>query len=895
MPCDNAIGSPYPEVPATADDDATDEPSHGASTEDNEEDSRPGSRFVEPFPGAAGDVLRQEKTKFNIIREVQEHEGEIDWSPFEDKEEWELASWLVQNVGQNQMDEFLKLPITRNRMRPSYKNRQSLNAKIDALPTVGAKWTQEVITIAGTEFDENGKLMDEEVELWFRDPVECIRELIGNPAFNNKLAYVPERVYADSKGAKRIYDEMWTADWWWDMQSKLPCGATVAPVILASDKTQLSQHRGDEEAWPVYLTIGNIEKGTRRSPSSHAMVLVGYLPIAELSCVSENNRAAVGYRLFHFCMRRILASLIKAGSEGVEMVCADRWVRLVFPILAAYVADHPECCLIACCKQNRCLQCLVDPKELGDLLDCIQYRKPQRTKKILEHKATGRRVQAFSAEGLRPVDKPFWADLPHTDIFRCFMPDLLHQVHKGVIKDHLLSWCVSIAGAEEVDAQFSCMPDHPDIRHFKNGISGISQWTGTESRELEKVLVGILNGAVQPSVAKAARALLDFSFYAQLHTHTDDTLTLLQAALHEFHEYKDIFLKYGVRDDFNFPKLHAIQHYLDSIKSHGSADGYNTELPECLHIDFAKAAYHATNKRDYTEQMTRWLDRQEWVHEFSIYLDWRATVRGPHFEDCYSSEETMPDQDDEDSCRPSQSVSDRNHRLILPCQPSFPQTRVATIVKDFSAPQFLEALTEYLRKSNPLNRRILEPNIADRFDIYKHVKIQLPCVLPLDTQLVDRIRASPPTLGRPGRKGVPSHSDTVLVSRDGTSVNTMDIKDLLVAQVRVIFTLPIHLRVAPQQAQQLAYVEWFTPPRATDHHLGLLSKSRWEVFPDAHLPHAEVIPLDRIVRSCHLFPKFGTGVPDSWRVDNVLEQSKGFYLNVWVDLFMFCLARLTWQ
>lgn len=41
-------------------------------------------------------------------------------------------------------------------------------------------------------------------------------------------------------------------------------GATVAPIILASDKTQLTRFRGDKMAWPVYLTLGNISKEKRR-------------------------------------------------------------------------------------------------------------------------------------------------------------------------------------------------------------------------------------------------------------------------------------------------------------------------------------------------------------------------------------------------------------------------------------------------------------------------------------------------------------------------------------------------------------------------------------------------------------------------------------------------------
>ena len=60
--------------------------------------------------------------------------------------------------------------------------------------------------------------MTEKVELWKRDPVECIREIIGNPAFRDKLSYAPQRVYTDATETVRIYDEMWTGDTWWELQ-----------------------------------------------------------------------------------------------------------------------------------------------------------------------------------------------------------------------------------------------------------------------------------------------------------------------------------------------------------------------------------------------------------------------------------------------------------------------------------------------------------------------------------------------------------------------------------------------------------------------------------------------------------------------------------------------------
>ena len=38
-----------------------------------------------------------------------------------------------------------------------------------------------------------------------------------NPMFKDVLKYAPEKAYLD-EGKNHIYDEMWSADWWWDTQ-----------------------------------------------------------------------------------------------------------------------------------------------------------------------------------------------------------------------------------------------------------------------------------------------------------------------------------------------------------------------------------------------------------------------------------------------------------------------------------------------------------------------------------------------------------------------------------------------------------------------------------------------------------------------------------------------------
>ncbi|KZP09299.1 hypothetical protein FIBSPDRAFT_760126, partial [Athelia psychrophila] len=48
---------------------------------------------------------------FSKLRKEQAKNGENLWGPFGSQEKWELAQWLLQNVGNNATDKFLKLSI----------------------------------------------------------------------------------------------------------------------------------------------------------------------------------------------------------------------------------------------------------------------------------------------------------------------------------------------------------------------------------------------------------------------------------------------------------------------------------------------------------------------------------------------------------------------------------------------------------------------------------------------------------------------------------------------------------------------------------------------------------------------------------------------------------------
>jgi hypothetical protein len=513
-------------------------------------------------------------------------------------------------------------------------------------------------------------------------------------------------------------------------------------------------------AYPIYLTIGNIPKNVRRKPSQMAQMLIGYIPTSKLLGITNKaaRRRAVA-NLFHACMRLVLHPIKVPGETGVKMMCGNGVWRRCHPILASFIGDYPEQALVTCTYNGRCSKCLVSPDELGEYKPFPPRLQSLATDTYL---LSDDEVRIFHAAcrnaGLKPVYHPFWESLPHTDIFLSITPDILHQLLQGVLK-HLIGWLVSVYGPAEIDARSRAMPLNHKTMQFPKGITSLSRVSGHEHKKMCALLLGLvvdlpIPGGWDPTrLVRAVRALLDFLYLAQHQCHTTETIDQLQDALSAFHSNKAIFVDLGIREHFNIPKIHSLTHYVSSIQLFGTCDNYNTEQTERLHIDFAKEAYRATNRKDIYSQMTTWLQRREKILLHASLINRRQLGPIPRTG-------TIP----EPPCIPTQTIK-------LAANPTKSVT-FDGLARNYGAVEFQDALADYLAYVNnsavtgsTMLQQAKDILIPFRSVPVFHVMKFTKCGHSGKPEISDSAHARPEVMDSHMRS-IPARFDTVIVHQD---------------------------------------------------------------------------------------------------------------------------------
>ena len=344
----------------------------------------------------------------------------------------------------------------------------------------------------------------------------------------------------------------------------------MLPLILASDPTHLINFSGDKKLWPVYLTLGNIHSHIQNKSSAHT-----WIPIALLAIFPKRADKIPGYseaaqekecsQLLHKILWNILEPLTKYErpqrvEDGLRLDCCDMQIRLCFPILCSWLADHMENANIHGMLANRCPICPCHPDQLGDF----------HPGKILEHRNHRQYKQLYSradygtlrADGMKSVNNALWhlRSIHPSDLVR---PDILHGIYLGMLT-HLMGWLTTflsdIGRLVIFDDIWQSLPPYPGFTPPTKSYRQVTQWTGKEMRNLGRCILGAFAATVRRTAdncklsaaqttdankaIRAVRYLTDFHLLAQYRSHTPETIGYMQTYLAKFHESKNVFLKY---------------------------------------------------------------------------------------------------------------------------------------------------------------------------------------------------------------------------------------------------------------------------------------------------------------------------------------------------------------
>ncbi|KAH9910235.1 uncharacterized protein B0H18DRAFT_823376, partial [Fomitopsis serialis] len=198
---------------------------NGDQALDDDEDTR-----VEDEDPRAGRVIRMEETVVDTwkayfgedveqedppedamdvdgvgVDEQAAKDPNLKWKPFASELDWRVAMWAVrEDVGQNSLNRFLLIPGVVEKLELSFKDVRQLFQKVDSIPD-RASWQTATLTFPDRP--------DEKHMVRYRDIIEAIKALVGNPAHAKHIVYRPKRVFADQSRLRRIYTEMWTGLW----------------------------------------------------------------------------------------------------------------------------------------------------------------------------------------------------------------------------------------------------------------------------------------------------------------------------------------------------------------------------------------------------------------------------------------------------------------------------------------------------------------------------------------------------------------------------------------------------------------------------------------------------------------------------------------------------------
>jgi hypothetical protein len=143
-----------------------------------------------------------------------------DWSPFESRAGFELADLLFKKaeLSQRNIDHLLSIwsaTLAPHGDVPPITDYNDLYAQIDSIDLGPLPWKLWTGGYQGRrpENSASPRWMDEQYQLWFRDPRKIVHGILANPDFKTNIDHAP---YRDFRDRKHRYCDFMSGDWAWN-------------------------------------------------------------------------------------------------------------------------------------------------------------------------------------------------------------------------------------------------------------------------------------------------------------------------------------------------------------------------------------------------------------------------------------------------------------------------------------------------------------------------------------------------------------------------------------------------------------------------------------------------------------------------------------------------------
>ncbi|KAF5372219.1 hypothetical protein D9758_004938 [Tetrapyrgos nigripes] len=831
-----------------------------------------------------------------------------DYTPFGSADEFELAELLYERVQMSASNIDRLSQLIANLLGPDkdapFLNHEELYKTIDRIKQGDIQWDSFTVKY-------NGELPDDlstapawklqEYEVWFRDPLSILEGMLANPSFKNELDVAPKRLV---KNGKRLYRDLMTGNWAWFECDKISedentHGAMFAPVILGSDKTTVSVATGQNDYYPLYISLGNVHSSVRRA-HRNAVALLGFLAIPKTSKDYAGSAEFRKFRrqLFHTSLEHVLSSLKPFMEKPRVTRCPDGHYRRVIYGLGPYIADYPEQALLACIVQNWCPRCTARPENLDRPAG---RRSHEHTDTVSEGCSL---KEVWDNYGIVADLKPFTAGFPRADIHELLAPDLLHQLVKGTFKDHLVDWVVEYINltydkseAErrlaDIDRRIMVTTPFPGLRHFHEG-RGFKQWTGADSKGLMKassfVFLPAIAGHVPVQMVQAVSDFLEFCYLVRRNVIDEDNLDAIDAAIARFHQNREIFRETGVRPDgFSpLPRQHSMVHYRHLIQQFGAPNGLCSSITESKHIKAVKRPWRRSSRNQPLGQMLVTNQRLDKLAAYRVDLECQCML------DPVKDRSNLPppppppppqeedDEDTEESGDSDEPYSQGDVKLSTKAARGVPRD-INTLAAYINQPTLPILLRQFLYTQQHLangpqgcNVPLAScPELERNQKVFLHNSAKATFFAPSDMSGLGGMRHERIRSTTSWRRG-PSRYDCVFMEGDQQEDG---FGGLLVGRVFAFLRFTHEGRRYP-----CALIHWFSTVGNTPcEQTGL-----WRVVPDFDRngdPVLEVVHLDCLYRGAHLIGVTGSRfIPDKdFTSANSLDMYQGFYVNKYVD------------